>query len=282
MLSGFAALLCAKALPFRQGGKPLIPLLVSFCRTGKASLSAQQSGGATGCDASKHSARTASGVHDGKTMLRLEDETRQELWRRLTDTIESYATQVDEARVTPELDPDKLRSLLAPYDFSRPVDPLAAFDFVVQGLWQHQTHTPHRRYFGLFNPAPTTMGIAADTLVAAFNPQLAAWSHSPLAVEIEQHVIRSLGARFGYDPASTDGAFTSGGAEANHTAVLTALTRVFPGFASAGVRALDGQPTIYVSTESHHSFLKAARFCGLGTGAVVEIPVDAHLAMNVE
>ena len=85
---------------------------------------------------------------------------------------------------------------------------------MVHNLWQYQTHTPHPRYFGLFNPAPTTMGIAADTLVAAFNPQLAAWSHSPLSIEIEQHVIRLLGARFGYDPASTDGAFTSGGAEA--------------------------------------------------------------------
>lgn len=214
-------------------------------------------------------------------MLRLDDKTRQELWRRLIDTVESYATQVDAARVAPELDPDKLRSLLAPYDFTKPVDPFTAFDFVTQGLWQHQTHTPHPRYFGLFNPAPTTMGIVADALVAAFNPQLAAWSHSPLAVEIEQHVIRSLGTRFGYDPASTDGAFTAGGAEANHTAVLTALTRAFPAFGSAGVRALSGQPTLYVSTESHHSFLKAARFCGLGADAVVEIPVDARLAMDV-
>ncbi|HEV2176690.1 MAG TPA: aminotransferase class V-fold PLP-dependent enzyme [Terriglobia bacterium] len=215
-------------------------------------------------------------------VLRLEDETRQELWRQLIAAIESYATQVEGARVTPELDPAKLRSLLAPYDFTKPVDPLEALDFVARGLWQYQTHTPHPRYFGLFNPAPTTMGIAADALVAAFNPQLAAWSHSPLAVEIEQHVIGMLGARFGYDPAATDGAFTSGGAEANHTAVLTALADAFPGFASAGVRSLDGQPTLYVSTESHHSFLKAARFCGLGADAVVEIPVDARLAMDVE
>jgi len=83
------------------------------------------------------------------------------------------------------LDPEKVRSLLQPFDFKQPLDPLEAVDFVVKGLWEHQVHTPHQRYFGLFNPAPTTMGIAADTLVAAFNPQIAAWSHSPLAAEIE-------------------------------------------------------------------------------------------------
>ena len=35
------------------------------------------------------------------------------------------------------------------------------------------------------------MGIAADALVAAFNPQLAAWSHSPFAAEVEQHLVRA-------------------------------------------------------------------------------------------
>ncbi len=212
----------------------------------------------------------------------LEDRTRAELWRLLIEAIEGYAAKVQTVRVTPELNPEKIRSLLKPFDFADPVDPLEALDFVVKGLWQYQTHTPHPRYYGLFNPAPTTMGIAADALAAAFNPQLAAWSHSPFAIEIEQHLVRAFGSRFGYDPTHTDGAFTSGGAEANHTALLTALTHSFPEFGRAGLRALAGQPRLYVSSECHHSFLKAARLCGLGTEAVCETPVDEHLQMNVE
>jgi glutamate/tyrosine decarboxylase-like PLP-dependent enzyme len=126
------------------------------------------------------------------------------------------------------------------------------------------------------------MGIAADALVAAFNPQLAAWCHSPFAVEVEQHVIRALGSRFGYNPATTDGTFASGGMEANHTAVLTALTARFPEFGSGGVRALAAPPLLYVSAEAHHSFHKAAKLCGLGTEAVREISVDRDLRMDVE
>jgi glutamate/tyrosine decarboxylase-like PLP-dependent enzyme len=212
----------------------------------------------------------------------LDAETRAQLWRKLVDAIEAYATKLETGRVTPPLEPGKLRALLARFDFSAPVDALEALDFLVEGLWKFQTHTPHPRYYGLFNPAPTTMGIAGDALVAAFNPQLAAWSHSPLAIEIEQHLVRAFGARFGYDPAETDGTFASGGMEANHTAVLTALVQAFPEFSSRGVRALAAQPVLYVSAEAHHSLLKAARLCGLGTDAVHKIPVDDSLRMEPE
>jgi len=214
--------------------------------------------------------------------LMLDAETRAQLWRKLVDAIEAYATKLETGRVTPPLEPGKLRALLARFDFSAPVDALEALDFLVEGLWKFQTHTPHPRYYGLFNPAPTTMGIAGDALVAAFNPQLAAWSHSPLAIEIEQHLVRAFGARFGYDPAETDGTFASGGMEANHTAVLTALVQAFPEFSSRGVRALAAQPVLYVSAEAHHSLLKAARLCGLGTDAVHKIPVDDSLRMEPE
>jgi glutamate/tyrosine decarboxylase-like PLP-dependent enzyme len=143
-------------------------------------------------------------------------------------------------------------------------------------------HTSHPRYFGLFNPAPTTASIAADTLVAAFNPQMAAWSHNPFAAEVERHLVRAFGERFGYQIEETDGTFCSGGAEANHTALLTALVQHFPAFAREGLRALPAQPVFYVSSQSHHSFLKAARLCGLGTDAVREVEVNEDSAMDAE
>jgi glutamate/tyrosine decarboxylase-like PLP-dependent enzyme len=212
--------------------------------------------------------------------LRLTADERDRLWRRLVERVEDYLETVGERRVAPELDPARIRSLLAPFDFSVPMDPVEAVDFAADELGRHQTHTPHPRYFGLFNPAPATMGIAADALVAAFNPQLAAWSHGPLAIEIEAHLVRAFSSRFGYEPAETEGTFASGGAEANHTALLTALVHAFPEYRERGTRALAGEPMIYVSAESHHSFLKAARLCGLGTEAVRVIPVDESLRMR--
>ncbi len=87
--------------------------------------------------------------------------------------------------------------------------------------------------------------------------------------------------RFGYAKEESDGTFCTGGAEANHTAVLTALVHAFPTFAEHGLRSLNAQPVFYVSEQSHHSFVKAARFCGLGTEAVRTVSAGADLKMDV-
>ncbi|HEU0179166.1 MAG TPA: aminotransferase class V-fold PLP-dependent enzyme [Blastocatellia bacterium] len=214
-------------------------------------------------------------------MLTLNERTREELWRRLIEVIENYLTKIETARVAPKLDIKKIRGELAGRDFDKPAGAVEALDFVAEAMWRFQVHTGHPRYFGLFNPASTTMGIAADALVAAFNPQLAAWSHSPFAAEVERHLVRAFGQKFGYDLSVVDGVFTSGGSEANHTALLTALAGAFPEFSEHGLRALAAQPVFYVSSQGHHSFLKAARASGLGAAAVREIPVDGDLRMDV-
>ncbi len=213
-------------------------------------------------------------------MLMLDKRERLELWKRLGEKIEAYAEGVQAHRVAPELDPAAVRAALAGLDFDAPRGSGEALDFVVEMLWRYQMHTPHPMYFGLFNPAPATLAIAADALVAAFNPQAAAWSHSPFAVEAEQHLIRAFGAKFGFD--QTEGTFCSGGTEANHTAVLAALTRAFPDFGRRGVRALAGQPVMYASSESHHSLLRAARVCGLGTDALRSVPVDGAMRIRLD
>ncbi|HKQ80526.1 MAG TPA: aminotransferase class V-fold PLP-dependent enzyme [Blastocatellia bacterium] len=214
-------------------------------------------------------------------MLMLDERTRQELWRRLIEVIEDYLTKVDSGRVAPDLDLEKVRGALAGRDFNQPTGAVEALDFVADAMRRFQLHTRHSRYFGIFNPASTTMGIAADTLVAAFNPQLAAWSHSPFAAEVERHLVRAFGQKFGYELSDADGVFTTGGSEANHTALLTALISAAPEFGERGLRASAAQPVLYVSSQGHHSFLKAARACGLGAAAVREIPVGADLRMDV-
>ncbi len=218
-------------------------------------------------------------MHD-PSRLDLDPAQRGELWRRLAETVERYAAGVDALPVAPVLDAEALRARLAPFDFESPLAPEAALDFAARGLTHHQVHTPHPRYFGLFNPAPSAMGVAADALVAAFNPQMAAWSHNPFAAEVEAHLCRAFGTRFGWPAAQVDGVFCSGGAEANHTGLLVALNAAFPEFAQGGARALSAQPVFYVSQEAHHSFAKAARLCGLGAPACRAVPADVRLRMD--
>ncbi|MGD8413159.1 MAG: aminotransferase class V-fold PLP-dependent enzyme [Candidatus Latescibacterota bacterium] len=213
-------------------------------------------------------------------MLSLTPSERQGLWREMTEAIEEYISSVKSHRVAPRVDVGALRQKIAEIDFGRPMAPRAALRWVTGLLWNNQVHTPHPRYYGLFNPNPTTMGIAADALVAAFNPQMAAWGHNPAACEIERFLIETFGEKFGYRRDSVAGSFTTAGAEANHTAVLCALTGAFPEYASGGARALVGQPVLYASRESHHSIVKAARLCGIGSAAVVPVPVDGGYTMD--
>ena len=47
-----------------------------------------------------------------------------------------------------------------------------------------------------------------------------------------------------------------------------------------GLAALTRRPLIYVSGESHHSFVKIARMSGLGTSAIREVPITDQLVMD--
>lgn len=209
-------------------------------------------------------------------------EERLALWSQLDHLIENFIATIPDKPVVEEMTPPQVRQLLANVDFSNPMSPNEALQLAADGMSRTHVQVSHPRYFGLFNPAPTAMGIAADALVAAMNPQLAAWKHSPFAVEVEQFLIRAFGDRFGYDARQTDGTFTSGGSEANQTALLTAITAKFPDWQTHGMRSMNQQPVFYASAESHHSIHKFSRLTGLGLDAVREIPADADLRMNLE
>jgi glutamate/tyrosine decarboxylase-like PLP-dependent enzyme len=141
-------------------------------------------------------------------------------------------------------------------------------------------HVTHPRYFGLFNPSVHPSGIVADALVALFNPQVGGWTHGPAASEMERLVLRRLAAALGLEPDATAAHFTSGGNEANHTAVVAALASRYPDWTSGGVRALPRPPVIYLSREAHHSFVKVARATGLGADALRPVEVDDALRMQ--
>jgi glutamate/tyrosine decarboxylase-like PLP-dependent enzyme len=211
--------------------------------------------------------------------LRLNAQKRAELWTQAGQIIEQYLNEVDTLPVESLPSPQKLRERLAAFTFASPMNPAHAVDLVAQSMREMQTHVTHRRYFGLFNPAPTSAGITADALTAAFNPNLAAWSHGSFAVAAEEHVIRAIGSRF--DDAFRYGTFTSGGGEANLTAVLCALTKKFRTYPQTGLRGLPRPPVAYVSAAAHHSLVKAARSSGLGIEALRIIPCDSSLGMDI-
>ena len=142
----------------------------------------------------------------------------------LTNALASAHEQVAGGSVTPSIDRAGFDRALAAYDFERPQPFEDLARWTIAQMQHGVVHMTHPRYFGLFNPCPTFPAQAADRIAAAFNPQLASAVTSPAAVAIETHVISAIARRAGL-PAETTGHFTSGGSEANCTALICALTQ---------------------------------------------------------
>ncbi len=215
--------------------------------------------------------------------LFLDADERAPIWEQALAAIAEQADRVGSRPVKPALGDEPIRALVAGIDFDRPMAAREALDLVTRGLQGGQVQTSHPRYFGLYNPPASTMGAVADALVAAYNPQLAARAHSPFAVEVEQHLVRAVAAKLGLVPsvsAPVEGTFTTGGAEANATALICALSAAFPDWATKGLRALPRSPTVLASREAHHSLEKAARTAGLGDRAVRRVATDAARRMD--
>lgn len=218
---------------------------------------------------------------DTSTALEMAPDERQRLFTHVFDLIERHVEGVRDLPVTPDTDPAPVRRHLERYDFGSALSPEAVLDDTAAMLRRWTVHTTHPGYFGLFNPNPAPLGVLGDLMTAAFNPQLAAWSHAPAAAEIDRHVVAYLGERLGLPGDPVAGHFTSGGAEANMTGVLLALTRMFPEVGEDGIAALPGRPVLYASSESHLAWLKIAHMCGLGRGAVRLVPVTPDLRMDL-
>jgi glutamate/tyrosine decarboxylase-like PLP-dependent enzyme len=189
--------------------------------------------------------------------------------------------EIRKGPVYPNVAPIDIRSHLSHYyDFASPLNLDDVVADVTEMLRNWDVQITHPRYLGLFNPSVTLASVMADVLVAMHNPQLASWRTSPAANEIERHTLGWLGRQFGLPP-DTLATFTNGGAEANLSAVIVALTRAFPAYGENGLRALGSTPSIYLSSEAHHSFSKIAHMTGIGRNAIRIVETDGSLRMDV-
>jgi glutamate/tyrosine decarboxylase-like PLP-dependent enzyme len=208
----------------------------------------------------------------------LDERGRIENW--LTDALLGAHQQIHVGSVTPTLDMETFRAELRALDFKTPRALEDMLEWTIARLQHGIVQMSHPRYFGLFNPGATFPAQCADRIASLFNPQLASSASSPVPVELENHVIRTVGRRAGLqEPA---GHFATGGSEANYTALLCALTAGHADFANDGVRAYPGPPRFYTSRDCHIAWLKIAHQAGVGRSALRLIDTDGRGQMDPE
>src|SRR5438552_8204287 len=208
----------------------------------------------------------------------LDSDLRRRLGHRLIDLIDEYFAHLPQRPVQLPAARRSFEPIHNPLPEAA-ADPGAVLEQVARELIEKGFHVPSANYFGLMNPTPAYIAVLAETLVAALNPQLATMARSQLASKIEQETLRWIGERIGWGGAF-DGSFTSGGNEANFSALALALAARFPNATEEGVASIGAQPVFYASAESHHSLDKSAGLLGIGRKALRRIGVNASAQLD--
>ena len=146
--------------------------------------------------------------------------------------------------------------------------------------------TPSTEYMPHLHGPSLLETISSELIISTFNQSMDSWDQSPVATEIEVETIRHLCKLYGYDPATADGVFTSGGSQSNQTALLLARDWYCNKHLNYDVKkfGLDEKTSklrMYTSEISHFSMEKSAHILGLGYQSVVKVPVDSRKKMDV-
>lgn len=136
----------------------------------------------------------------------------------------------------------------------------------------------HPRFWGWVIGSGTPMGVVADMLAAAINPNCTDFDHG--AANVELQVIAWLKELMGF-PAEASGLLVSGGSVANLVGINVGRSALAP-FA-VHMEGLHGHPRLmlYASSETHNSVHKAAELMGLGAASLASIPVDRDYRIDI-
>lgn len=139
-------------------------------------------------------------------------------------------------------------------------------------------HHPHSMAHQAAPPLP--LAALADLVASFSNQAMAVYETGPVATLIERQLIRWLSSMIGWTHGT--GVLTSGGSQANLTALLAARQTIDPHIWDKGVTTVREPLRILTSALSHYSISRAAGMMGLGTEAVIAVEADAKGRMSIE
>jgi glutamate/tyrosine decarboxylase-like PLP-dependent enzyme len=218
--------------------------------------------------------------------LALDSATFRLLGHRLVDLVADGLAAVPAGPVTRGETPAEVRATLGlggPLP-EQGADPAALLETTARDLFAHSLFNGHPRFFGYITSSPAPIGILADLLASAVNPNVGAFSLSPAATEIEVETVRWIAELIGY-PGDCGGVLVSGGNMANFVGFWAARAAVAARAGGDvrvhGVAAVAPRLCIYASGETHTWIQKAADLSGLGTDAIRWIGTDAEQRMDL-
>ena len=210
------------------------------------------------------------------------DEFRR-LGHDLVDRIADFYGTVRDRPLTPGETPADIRTLLGRSSLpATGAAPAALLAETAPLLFDHSLFNGHPRFMGYITSSAAPLGVLADLLAAAVNPNVGGWELSPVASEIEAQTVRWVAELVGY-PADCGGLLVSGGNMANFVCFLAGRRAMLGEAARAeGLPVAGGRLRVYASAATHTWIQKACDLFGLGTDAIRWIAVDGGQRMRAD
>ncbi len=215
------------------------------------------------------------------------DEFRDEA-RRAVDVVADYMRRVQSLPAKPGTKPGELRSQIPQLAAETPGDSQEwdrIFGDIDSLVVPNMMHWQSPDFFGYFPCNSTGPAIIGELLSAGFGQQGMLWQTSPASNELERALMDQMARALGLpdtfisDSDNGGGCIQSTASEATLTAMVAGRRRI------ADLGGDFHKATVYASTQTHSSFIKAALIAGLAatvedTSRVRMIGTDCALAMD--
>lgn len=208
-----------------------------------------------------------------------------EIGHRLVDDVAELLAGMRNRPVGPDETPEQIREHLNA-DAPLPEEGTAAAALMretTELLVEHSLYNAHPRFFGYITAGAAPIGILADLLASAVNPNLGGWSLSPMASEIEDQAVRWIADLVGF-PAGGDGVLVSGGNVANMLGFWAArASKAGWDIREGGMHGEEARPLRAYGAQGTHTWIqKAGDLAGMGSTAIRWIDTDGRDRMKVE
>lgn len=206
------------------------------------------------------------------------DELR-ELGHRMIDDMFAYLESVGERPVWKSIPPETKQAFQEPVPL-QPEGAESAYEEFSRNILPYPTGNIHPRFWSWVSGTGSAGGMLAELLAGAMNSSGHGGDHA--AVYVERQVISWLKQALGY-PAEASGLLVSGGSMANFVGLAVARN------AKAGWNVkkdglANGAHTlsVYCSTETHSSVVKAVELLGIGDFGLRQIEVDGDFRIRID
>lgn len=149
----------------------------------------------------------------------------------------------------------------------------------ISDLLRYSVNTWDQGWMDKLTASTNPVGIVSEIVLGILNTNVHVYHVSPALTVIEKITARALAAKFGFTGPRAGGVTCQGGSASNFTSLIIARNHLFPETKTEGSAGL--KFAVFTSAHGHFSVEKAAVAAGMGSSAVVCVPVDDTGRMSI-